>query len=132
MEAYTVTISVVTYNSEAHIGALLGSIARHVQPGGFHVYVIDNGSADRTEEIVKAPGYPFVTWVQSGRNLGFGGGHNLVLGRLDSRYHLCVNPDITLNGDVVSAMARYLDTHGDIGIFNAEDPERRRELAAAS
>lgn len=118
MGDFSVSISVVTYNSAAHIGALLDSFARHVQGVPYHIYVVDNASTDGTEQIVESKADPNVTLVRSGRNLGFGGGHNLVLNRIDSRYHLCVNPDVIIGSDVVADMAHYMDAHEDIGILS--------------
>jgi len=117
MGTQKVSISVVTYNSERYIAALLDSIARCVKGVDYHVYVIDNGSADRTVELVKERAGSSLTLIESPVNRGFGGGHNMVLDRLDSEYHACINPDIVLNDDVISAMAEYMDAHGDIGLL---------------
>jgi len=117
MGAQKVSISVVTYNSEGCIAALLDSIAGHVKGVDYHVYVVDNGSADGTVEIVKQRVSPSVTLIESPANRGFSGGHNMVLGRIDSEYHVCINPDVVLKDDVISAMARYMDEHGDIGLL---------------
>ena len=117
MTEYTVSISIVTYNSEKHIGKLLDSIIQKVHGIKYHIYVIDNGSADSTAEIVKHRSSPCITWIQSDKNRGFGGGHNLVLKYIESDYHLCVNPDIVISSDVAADMARYMDEHGDVGIL---------------
>ena len=117
MGAQKVSVSIVTYNSERYIAALLDSIDRCVKGVDYHVFVIDNGSTDGTVELVKQRMSPSVTLVESPVNRGFGGGHNLVLGRIDSEYHACINPDIVLGGDVISAMARYMDAHSDIGLL---------------
>jgi GT2 family glycosyltransferase len=116
-KARTVSISVVTYNSEPYIGKLLDSIARFVQGVDYHIFIIDNGSADGTLELVQSRLSPSVTLVLSPTNKGFGGGHNLILDRINSQYHVCVNPDIALADDVISAMADYMDEHSDIGLM---------------
>jgi GT2 family glycosyltransferase len=117
MGAKTVSISIVTYNSELYIGKLLDSIARHVHGVDPDIYVIDNGSTDRTVEIISSRVSPAVTLIQSPKNKGFGGGHNTILDRIDSQYHVCANPDIVLCEDTISAMAHYMDAHGDIGLL---------------
>ncbi len=117
MDAQTVSISIVTYNSEQHIGKLLDSIPRFVHGVDYHIFIVDNGSADRTVELVQSRLNASITLVQSPTNRGFVGGHNMILDRIGSTYHVCVNPDILLKDDVVSSMARYIDEHGDIGLL---------------
>lgn len=117
MKAYSVSISIVTYNSEKHIGKLLDSIIQNVHGIHYHIYIIDNGSTDTTAEIVKHRASPCITWIQSDKNRGFGAGHNLALKYIESDYHLCVNPDIVINSDIVTDIARYLNEHGNIGII---------------
>lgn len=117
MTDYSVSISVVTYNSGQHIGALLDSIIQFVHDVDYHIYVVDNGSTDGTVGIVKSKAGPVISLLQSPKNMGFGGGHNLVLKQIHSKYHICVNPDILINDDVVSRMASYMDENDDIGIL---------------
>jgi len=114
---YSVSLSVVTYNSENRIGEMLDSIAAHVTGVNYHIYVIDNASTDRTAEIVKSRCGQNITLVQNSENVGFGRAHNVVLDRLNSKYHVYINPDITIKEDVITAIARYLDAHPDIGII---------------
>lgn len=117
MVEYTISISIVTYNSEQHIGNLLDSFEQHMHGVKYRIYIVDNGSADKTVDIVKSRAGSSITFIQSDKNRGFGGGHNLVLDQIDSKYHICVNPDIIIDRDVVADMARYLDEHADIGIL---------------
>ena len=116
-KAQTISISVVTYNSKPYIGKLLDSIARFVHGVDYHIFIIDNGSTDGTVELIQNRLRPSITLVQSPTNKGFGGGHNTILDRIDSQYHVCINPDIVLADDVISAMARYMDEHDDIGLL---------------
>jgi GT2 family glycosyltransferase len=118
MADYSVSISVVTYNSAAHIRNLMDSIAHNVFGVPYHIFVVDNGSSDGTQDIVRGLGCPSVTLIESDRNRGFGGGHNMVLNRISSKYHLCVNPDVIIDSDVITDMAHYLDAHEDIGMLS--------------
>ena len=116
MADYTVSFSVVTYNSEEYIGRLLDSIHDHVKNVAYTVYVIDNGSTDGTEREASGR-YDNVVFLKNARNLGFGGGHNRARDLIDSQYHVCVNPDIYIDSDVVGAMCAYLNEHTDIGML---------------
>ena len=117
MSPYSLSFSVVTYNSEKYIGKLLQSIFDYVKGIDYHIFVIDNGSSDSTVNIVKSYG-SHVTIIESGKNIGFGAAHNSVIEKLDSRYHVIVNPDIYFDSNVVSAMASYLDENPDIGMIS--------------
>ncbi len=114
MQEYTVSISIVTYNNEEHISSLLDSLKKHIKKANYIIYVIDNGSIDKTVEIVK--NYD-VVFIQNTKNIGFGAGHNLAIRQSKSKYHVCINPDIIVNYDVISDIADYMDFHEDIGIL---------------
>lgn len=118
MNSCFVTISVVTYNSEKHISALLDSITTQIKGVDFHVYIIDNASADITVQIVRdyCESDERITLIESRGNIGFGRAHNLVLERIDSHYHVIINPDITLKSDVITELCCYLDKREDIGL----------------
>ena len=110
-----VSISIVTYNDENHIGNLLDSLHENVKQMSCDIYVIDNGSTDNTIEIVKNGKWD-VTLIDNKQNVGFGAGHNKVLPFLDSQYHAYINPDIVIDTDIFAKMAEYLDANSDIGI----------------
>ncbi|MDD5016808.1 MAG: glycosyltransferase family 2 protein [Eubacteriales bacterium] len=116
MPAYEVSLSIVTYNDEKHIGNLLDAIYKNVKRVKYRIFVTDNGSTDNTVEIVKNKGYGIIL-IQNEKNLGFGAGHNKAIGMIDSKYHVCINPDIFFDADVISDMADYLDDNGDIGVL---------------
>jgi hypothetical protein len=114
MQEYTVSISIVTYNNEEHIGPLLDSLKKYTKKADHIIYVVDNGSIDKTVEIVR--NYD-VVFIQNKKNIGFGAGHNLVIQQIKSKYHVCINPDIVIDNDVISDIADYMDFHEDIGIL---------------
>lgn len=50
----TVTVVILTYNGEAYLDAILGSLDEQIYPADFDVLVIDSGSTDATLDIVRA------------------------------------------------------------------------------
>ena len=112
----SVTISVVTYNSEQHIEKLLASLFCHIKGIDFHIFVIDNGSTDRTLQILSRLDDARLTVIRSEKNLGFGRAHNQVLARISSRYQLVINPDVYVADDVVTGLAHYMDQNAQLGI----------------
>ncbi len=117
MADITVSMSIVTYNSERYIGQLLDSLFEFTNGVDFHIYVIDNKSTDSTIDIVERYSNQHLTLIRNPMNLGFGKGHNKCIPLLKSRYHIIVNPDIVIKNDVVSHIVKYMDTQCHIGII---------------
>lgn len=118
MPGYVVSMSVVTHNSEKYIGVLLKSIIEKVKATDYRVFVIDNKSEDSTVEIVKKINDSRIKILENISNIGFGKAHNQILNIIDSKYHVFINPDITIKDDVIGKMCAYLDGHEDIGILS--------------
>ena len=107
------------------------------------VYIVDNGadlsdsksSLDFVEFIAR---YSDIEYINAGRNLGFGSGHNLVLNRLESQYHAIINPDILFCEDALQSITDWMDENPDVGmvipyIMNEQGERQlvyRRELTA--
>lgn len=109
------SIGIVTYNNEKEIKSLLLDIFRHTKDLAFQVYIVDNASTDGTVALVRKE-FPMVNIIETGKNLGFGAGHNRLLPLLDSRYHLILNPDIRISSNSLKGLVDYMDTHVDVAM----------------
>ena len=98
------------------IGKAIGSVLENTK-GDFRLFAVDNGSSDGTPDFIREK-FPDVTVIETGKNAGFGAGHNFILGQLDSDYHAIINPDVIIRDDVISSMADYMDTHEDVGMLS--------------
>lgn len=110
-----VSIGIVTYNNADKIEKLLESVYAYTTGVSFEIYIVDNNSSDRTIEIVKNK-YPDVIIINMDKNLGFGAGHNQLLKKVESDYHLILNPDIRLSEDTISILAEYLENNIDVAM----------------
>ena len=77
------------------------------------VYLIDNSSSPSSfyAELDK------VNYVYIGKNLGYGKAHNIALKESISNeipYHLVLNSDMVMDGDVISRLYTYLEEHTDV------------------
>ncbi len=108
----SVSVSIVSYNSADEIGAVLDSVLANTHGVALSVYVSDNASTDGTAAFVKER-YPQVTVIESDVNDGFGAAHNRVIERLESEYHVILNPDIEFKTDVISSLCAYLEEHSE-------------------
>ena len=138
------TAVIVTYQSAAHIGALLQALQAEREAGlDLDVVVVDNASTDGTAEVVARFGW--VTWVTSGGNLGYAAGVN-VGSRLVSKERslLVLNPDLVVAPGAVArllgalerpgvgvAVPRVEDTDGGLVPSLRYEPALGRELADA-
>lgn len=80
------------------------------------IYVVDNSRQPLESELFQQPR---VDYFFSGRNLGFGAGHNLAISRLPStsKAHVLINPDICFEADVLPYLLRRLEEDEEIGVL---------------
>ena len=112
-----VTGSIVTYNNISTIAKTLETLFGETKDIDFKLYVLDNGSSDGTPEYIEK-NYPDVTVIRSGKNVGFGAGHNIIINQVESKYHAVINPDIVLTQNAVKKMADYMDGNPEIGLLS--------------
>lgn len=109
-----ITASIVSYGGWEEIVTGVNSILAHA-PEDFKLYIIDNKSPDDTLAQLKAqPWDARVEIIPLEKNEGFGGGHDAVLGRLDSEYHFVINPDVQVDSPVLSQLPEWMAEHPDV------------------
>lgn len=79
------------------------------------LYVVDNSLTPLESELFH---HSRVVYIHSGRNLGFGAGHNLALSILDnkSEFHLILNPDVCFGVDVIPYLQDLLKSNHEIAV----------------
>jgi GT2 family glycosyltransferase len=112
----TLTVSIVTFNNEDTIEKALSSITGATLTS-IRVVVVDNGSCDRTPDIV-SDRFPGVTLIRSD-NVGFGAGHNKAIDTVKgtSRYHLVMNPDVYFEPGAPEQLVNVMDNHPEVGLI---------------
>lgn len=107
-----ISITIVAYNDEMDVRNAVCSIEEHTAVTiSKKIYIVDNSTEDNNLSLL-AEEYEDVIYERPGENLGFGGGHNYVLEKLDSKYHAIVNPDILLTEDSFSVLMDFMETTG--------------------
>lgn len=113
------SLAIVTYNNSKIIKETVTSIVENIPNELTYIlYIIDNNSKDNTLDIIKSI-KGNIEIINLGVNKGFGYGHNAILNMIDSRYHLIINPDITIeNPEQIKTMIEHLDKNKDVGMLS--------------
>lgn len=103
----SLVVQIVTLESGEVIQRCLESLAQQTSRD-FEVVVFDNGSSDKTPELVQSwadRGEFSIRFVRSDDNLGFCGGHNRALKMASAAWVLLLNPDARLEKNFIDAVA---------------------------
>lgn len=110
-----VSASIVLYNTSLKdISRLLKCVAGS---GIDRLFIIDN-SPRNLFRLLNLPVPENAEYIFNGRNLGYGSGHNIgIRAALEqgTDYHIVLNPDIYWQGDIVTPLVKYMDSHPDVG-----------------
>lgn len=116
------SVCIVAFDNYDEIKEALLSIEEHTSPSlSKKIYIVDNGASISDSHSLKSfrkfiSEIEDVEYINTGENLGFGKGHNVVLRKLDSQYHAIVNPDILLDEDVFSKIVEWMDKNPSVGM----------------
>ncbi len=117
------SILVAAYNEEATIVETLDSIARQQYPGPLEVIVVNDGSRDRTAELVREqlPNYPWLRLLDLKQNVGKANALNEALKLVSHTLTATVDADSWLFRDALTSIVeRYF-----------HDPKNTRAVAGA-
>ena len=121
--------TIVTYHPDAallerSLRSLAVALARARAAGAIstaRVFVVDNGDAPSAESARRAAaafdaGAGEIEVLTGHGNLGYGRANNLVLPRLDSDFHLVMNPDVELDPEALTAAISSLAANPATGL----------------
>ncbi|WP_441246860.1 glycosyltransferase [Kitasatospora sp. McL0602] len=112
MEAATVAVIVVTWNSAQVLPDLLASLEDGLEGVDWELTIADNASADATLSVVRSA-VPSARIVQTGYNAGYAAAINAALAQVGPcTAVLVLNPDIRLAPGCVATMIDRLDDPG--------------------
>lgn len=120
------SLIIPTYNEAERIGATVTAVLEYLrrQPYAAEVLVVDDGSQDRTPEIVAAYA-PAVTLVRLPRNRGKGAAVREGMLRARGRYRVFTDADLSTPIEELGPLLEQLEAGADICIGSRElDPSR--------
>jgi GT2 family glycosyltransferase len=140
--AASLSIAVVTYRPDAALFArALAALSAAVQRareagrlGAVRLFVVDNGPAEELGAVRAAlaawPDAAGTAELVAGHgNVGYGRANNRVLERLDSDYHLVMNPDVEPDAQAIAAALEVLGARPEVGLVA---PDARGDDGAPS
>lgn len=109
-----VSILIVSWNSSGVISECLESIKSYSKGCCYEIIVVDNGSRDRTAEIIEKQ-FPEVRLIKCDRNLGFSPAMNIAISMARGQYILILNPDTRFENNVLFQLKEFCTKHPDAG-----------------
>jgi GT2 family glycosyltransferase len=104
------SVVLVCWNNKAYLEPCLESLYNGGLHYSFDVVVVDNGSTDGSQAMLKEK-FPQVKLIQNHENVGLGRASNQGIEATKGRHVLLLNNDTLLNGPSLDALIEFLDTH---------------------
>ena len=119
-EKITVDLSIiiVNWNSKEYLQKCLDSILSSTNGMECEILVIDSGSFDGCEEMLRQH-YPQVFFIQSEENLGFAKSNNMAFKSSRGQYLLFLNPDTEVESNAIEILYSHLISLPEAGIVGA-------------
>ena len=89
------------------------------------LYLIDNSATNILEKHFL---HEDIEYIFVGKNLGFGKAHNLVLDKLNSHYHIILNPDVEFNEFIIPVLVKQLELNDDVAFCSPKVVYPDKEL----
>lgn len=112
------SIVILNYNTKDVLTDCLNSLQKVENEVNFEVIVSDNGSKDKSVEMLRKD-YPWVR-VYRGKNVGFSAGNNRVKDKVKGKMILFLNPDTVVHKDTLRKTVKYLKEHKKTGALTCK------------
>jgi len=109
------SVIIVSWNTKKILRDCLASLAAATEGLTVEVFVVDNGSADGSAEMVRSQ-FPHYRLSESGGNLGFSRANNLALKEVTGRAILLLNPDTVCPPGSLTRLCEFMQRTVDAGI----------------
>jgi len=104
----SISVVILNYNGKEYLEKFLPGIIQY--SGDAKIVVADNGSKDDSISFV-AKNFPTVRILDNQKNLGFCGGYNHALSKVDSDYFVLLNNDVEVTENWLVPLKNLLDSN---------------------
>jgi len=109
------SIAIINWNTKSLLKECLKSVYLNVNKISFEILVVDNGSGDGSQEMVRKE-FPQVRLIENKDNQGFARASNLALRKSKGKYGLLLNPDTIVEKGVLKTMVNFMKMNARVGI----------------
>ncbi|MBF8250051.1 MAG: hypothetical protein HW400_652 [Candidatus Levybacteria bacterium] len=128
MKQLDLSIIIGNYNTEKLLEKTISSVYRNIKNISFEIIVVDDGSSDRSVEMVKNK-FPKIKIRENAKNLGYSKTYNIGTRLSKSRYVLHLNSDIFFTKDSsLDLIIKFMDKNQNIGISGCKIIKRDGSL----
>jgi len=110
-----ISIVILNYKMKGLVKNCLQAIFESQISVPYEIIVVDNDSHDGVELLIKGK-FPTVRFIQTGQNLGMGGGNNAGIKAAVGKFVLIMNPDIFVYPHSIQQMYDYIKVRSDVGL----------------
>ncbi|MEE4176415.1 MAG: glycosyltransferase family 2 protein [Bacteroides sp.] len=104
-----VAVVILNWNGKSFLEKFLPSVIQYT-PDWARVVIADNASTDDSIDFL-AKHFPDLQLIQLAENLGYAGGYNAALARVEADYFVLLNSDIEVPPQWVEPVIDYLEAH---------------------
>ncbi len=104
-------VVILNWNGAEMLRRFLPSVVAHSDDA--RIIVADNGSTDRSEQIVTTD-FPTVEWLPLSENYGFAEGYNRALAQVDADYFVLLNSDVEVTPQWLRPLLAYMAEHPEV------------------
>ena len=107
-----VAVVILNYNGKELLRTFLPSVLKH--SGNAKIIVADNNSTDGSTTILREE-FPQVDIIQLSSNLGFCGGYNYALSKIEAKYYVLLNSDVEVTSGWIEPIISLFEKDATIG-----------------
>ena len=120
-----VAVAILNWNGEELLHRYLPSVVEHSSMAD--LILVDNHSSDGSLDFVRKT-YPQIEIIETGKNLGYAGGYNFALERIENEIIVLLNSDIEVTEGWLEPQVKLFDSYENVGacqpkILAVKDPE---------
>jgi hypothetical protein len=101
-------VVILNWNGIEHLQTYLPSVVKH---SNARIYIIDNGSSDNSVIWIRET-YAEIGIIQLERNLGFAGGYNNGLKKIDADRYVLLNSDVRVSSGWIESVNNTMSQNG--------------------
>lgn len=109
------SIAIINWNTKHLLKECLKSIYSKAHKISFEILVVDNGSSDGSQEMIRIK-FPQARLIENKDNLGFARANNQALRKSKGKYGLLLNSDTLVREGTLEMMVSFMEANSRVGI----------------